>query len=397
MNTSSTPSARDRWSPRARSSATPHTSPARRTRTGARVWVITRETMDLVRKQNPEAYYRVVARVGQRLADRVGLLSDTSFGVSASRPLLAPRTERDLLGDREVPGPRVLRRADRARRWRTSRSPASPLRNFAHFVDALAYVKKAAAQANAELGVLERGSPTRSCRRATRSSPGKLHDQFVVDMIQGGAGTSHQHERQRGDRQPRAGADRARARASTSTCTPTTTSTARSRPTTPIRPRSSSAVFSPAGHARRDGASCRPALRAKANEFAHVLKMGRTENQDAVPMTLGQEFGAYAVMIDRRAWPRSTMPLEELLDDQHGRDRDRHRNQQPARLRDLVTQAPRRSQRRCRCDWQPTSSRRRRTPARSSQMAGDDEARRGADLEDLQRPALALVRPALRV
>ena len=69
-----------------------------RTRTGARVWVITRETMDLVRQQNPEAYYRVVARVGQRLADRVGLLSDTAFGVSASRPLLAPRTERDLLG-----------------------------------------------------------------------------------------------------------------------------------------------------------------------------------------------------------------------------------------------------------------------------------------------------------
>ena len=74
-----------------------------RTRTGAWVWVITRETMDLVRKENPEAYYRVVARVGQRL-DRVGLLSDTSFGVSASRPLLAPRTEHDLLGDREVPG-----------------------------------------------------------------------------------------------------------------------------------------------------------------------------------------------------------------------------------------------------------------------------------------------------
>ena len=40
------------------------------------------------------------------------------------------------------------------------------------------------------------------------------------------------------------------------------------------------------------------ALDAKAEEFADVLKMGRTENQDAVPMTLGQEFSAYAVMID---------------------------------------------------------------------------------------------------
>ena len=69
-----------------------------RTRTGARLWVITRETMDLVRQQNPQAYHRVVARVGQRPAGCVGLLSDTAFGVSASRPLLAPRRERDLLG-----------------------------------------------------------------------------------------------------------------------------------------------------------------------------------------------------------------------------------------------------------------------------------------------------------
>ena len=64
-----------------------------------------------------------------------------------------------------------------------------------------------------------------------------------------------------------------------------------------------------------------------------MLKMGRTENQDAVPMTLGQEFGAYAVMIgDGMAAPRRAS-VEELLRDQHGRDRDRHGHQQPARLR----------------------------------------------------------------
>jgi aspartate ammonia-lyase len=45
-------------------------------------------------------------------------------------------------------------------------------------------------------------------------------------------------------------------------------------------------------------AELRDALAAKGRQFANVLKMGRTENQDAVPMTLGQEFGAYAVMID---------------------------------------------------------------------------------------------------
>jgi aspartate ammonia-lyase len=58
----------------------------------------------------------------------------------------------------------------------------------------------------------------------------------------------------------------------------------------------------------------RDALAAKGEEFAHVLKMGRTENQDAVPMTLGQEFGAYAVMIDTAmaALNRSAEELYEL-------------------------------------------------------------------------------------
>src|SRR6185437_11140364 len=74
-----------------------------RTRTGVRLWVITRATMDLVRKQNPQAYRRVVARIGQRPADSAALRSDTAFGVSAALPLLAPRTERDQLGDRQVP------------------------------------------------------------------------------------------------------------------------------------------------------------------------------------------------------------------------------------------------------------------------------------------------------
>jgi aspartate ammonia-lyase len=58
----------------------------------------------------------------------------------------------------------------------------------------------------------------------------------------------------------------------------------------------------------------RAALKAKEQEFAHVLKMGRTENQDAVPMTLGQEFGAYAVMIQSgmRALVRSVEELHEI-------------------------------------------------------------------------------------
>ena len=64
------------------------------------------------------------------------------------------------------------------------------LRDFSRFIDAFAFVKKAAALANAELGVLgeeKRDAIAQACDEITA---GRLHDQFVVDMIQGGAGTS---------------------------------------------------------------------------------------------------------------------------------------------------------------------------------------------------------------
>src|SRR5205085_3746361 len=64
------------------------------------------------------------------------------------------------------------------------------LRNFAHFVNALAYVKKAAAQANAELKCLDRKIARCIMQACDEILAGKLHDQFVVDMFQGGAGTS---------------------------------------------------------------------------------------------------------------------------------------------------------------------------------------------------------------
>ena len=73
------------------------------------------------------------------------------------------------------------------------------------------------------------------------------------------------------------------------------------------------------------------ALLAKEKEFAQVLKMGRTENQDAVPMTLGQEFGAYAAMIDRRHGEHDAR-RRRTAGDQHGRHGHRHRHQQPAGL-----------------------------------------------------------------
>src|SRR4029077_11379088 len=65
-----------------------------------------------------------------------------------------------------------------------------PLRHFEHFVRALAYVKKAAALANSELGVLAVEKATAIVAACDEIIAGKLHSHFTVDMIQGGAGTS---------------------------------------------------------------------------------------------------------------------------------------------------------------------------------------------------------------
>ena len=96
----------------------------------------------------------------------------------------------------------------------------------------------------------------------------------------------------------------------------------------------------------------RVALDAKAAEFADVLKMGRTENQDAVPMTLGQEFGAYAVMIGDGI-RHLTRAGEEFLAINMGRHGHRYRYQQPARVCGAVHPEAGRSQ------WPPCHTRRR--------------------------------------
>jgi aspartate ammonia-lyase len=108
-----------------------------RTRTGARLWVITRETIDHARQENPHAYDRVVARVSQRPADSIGLLSDTAFGVSASRPLLATRAERDQLGWREVPGGAYFG-VQTLRAVENFAISGVALRDFPRFIDAFA-------------------------------------------------------------------------------------------------------------------------------------------------------------------------------------------------------------------------------------------------------------------
>lgn len=130
--------------------------------------------------------------------------------VPAPAPLPVPvRREHDLLGDRDVPadaywGVHTLRATE------NFTVTGMPISVYPLLIDALAAVKEAAARANEELGLLPADKAAAIAAACREIRTGQLHDQFVVDVVQGGAGDLHQHERQRGRRQPCPGAPRPR-------------------------------------------------------------------------------------------------------------------------------------------------------------------------------------------
>src|SRR5687767_12209633 len=161
---------------------------------------------------------------------------------------------------------------------------------------ALACVKQAAAIANSELGLLDerRAHAIRLACEEVRE--GKLFEEFVVDVIQGGAGTSSNMNanevicnralellgHQKGEYQHLHPLDHVNLSQSTNDVYPTAVKLA---------------LQFGINRLLADMALLRKAFDAKAREFAGVLKVGRTQLQDAVPMTLGQEFSTYAVML----------------------------------------------------------------------------------------------------
>ncbi|MBY4677714.1 aspartate ammonia-lyase [Marinobacterium arenosum] len=205
------------------------------------------------------------------------------------------RIEHDLLGEMAIP-------ADCWYGIQTQRAVENfaitgvPISHFPPFIKALAMVKSAAASANRELGLLvpkKADAITAACRDII---DGRLHDQFVVDLIQGGAGTSTNMNANevianlaleklghgKGEYRQLHPNDDVNRSQSTNDAYPTAVCLGLQFAAEPLI----EAVD-----------SLKRALEAKGEEFADVLKMGRTQLQDAVPMTLGQEFEAFAVTL----------------------------------------------------------------------------------------------------
>jgi aspartate ammonia-lyase len=203
------------------------------------------------------------------------------------------RTERDPLGEFSVP-------ADAYYGIQTARAaanfPISGLRAPADLVTATILIKRAAAQANMALGRLDARIGDAIVRAADDVLSGTLRDQFIVDVYQAGAGTSHNMNANevlanraaeilggaRGEYTLVHPNDHVNMGQSTNDVFPTATRLALLL-----------------GHAAlvESARALSASFAKKADAFEPILKVGRTHLQDAVPMTLGQEFSGYAACL----------------------------------------------------------------------------------------------------
>jgi aspartate ammonia-lyase len=210
------------------------------------------------------------------------------IGADRSREKPVSRIERDFLGEREIPdtayyGVQTLRGKE------NFHITGVPMAREPYFVRAFGYVKKAAAMANRDLGVLDATIADAIIHGCDKVIAGEMDDQFVTDFIQGGAGTSTNMNANevianlalehlglaRGDFQVVSPNDHVNFGQSTNDVYPTALRLA---------------LILRLGSYVEALSRLQEAFFAKGREFARVLKMGRTHLQDAVPMSLGAEF-----------------------------------------------------------------------------------------------------------
>src|SRR5215471_9191505 len=208
----------------------------------------------------------------------------------------AVRVERDLLGKKEVPSAAYYG-VQTSRALENFKISGVPLSHYPELIQALGMVKMAAAKANFECDQF--GSEilkgiTAACQELI---DGKLHEQFQVDVFQGGAGTSTNMNanevianralelmgKQKGEYKYCDPHDHVNASQSTNDAYP-----------------SALHIGMALGNRRLIDSikDLIAAFHAKGREFASIIKMGRTQLQDAVPMTLGQEFNAFGQTLD---------------------------------------------------------------------------------------------------
>jgi aspartate ammonia-lyase len=205
------------------------------------------------------------------------------------------RLEHDLIGEREVPADRYYG-IQTLRAYENFAITGIPISSYPTFIESLAMIKKAAAQTNAELGLLDAKLADAISQACDRIIAGQYRDEFIVDVIQGGAGTSTNmnanevianvaleilgYEKGRYDvLHP---LNHVNMSQSTNDVYPSAVRLTLSRKLDELT---------------KEMQVLQHSLGRKGVEFQDVIKVGRTQLQDAIPMTLGQEFEAWSVMV----------------------------------------------------------------------------------------------------
>ena len=205
------------------------------------------------------------------------------------------RIEADSIGTKDVPenvyyGVQSLRAAENFH--------ITGLNMHPEIINSLAYIKKACAITNCEVGLLDKKIANAIVQACDEIIAGKFHDDFIVDPIQGGAGTSLNMNAnevianraieilggEKGDYDIVHPNDHVNYGQSTNDVIPTAGKITSLRLLKNLK---------------SELLRLHDTLEKKAEEFDHVIKMGRTQMQDAVPIRLGQEFRAYSVAIMR--------------------------------------------------------------------------------------------------
>jgi aspartate ammonia-lyase len=213
-----------------------------------------------------------------------------------ARPVERTRIERDLLGEKEIPADAYYG-VQTARALENFQISGVRIYHYPGFIEAWAIVKLAAARANTDVGAMKKETLAAIEKAADAVRKGKYHDQFLVDWYQGGAGTSTNMNanevlanvaleltgHKKGEYEIVEPHDHLNLSQSTNDSYPT--------------------ALKVAFLLRNDKLTAEleklaASFRAKGDAFIDIVKMGRTELQDAVPMTVGQEFHAFAASIE---------------------------------------------------------------------------------------------------
>ena len=206
------------------------------------------------------------------------------------------RTEHDLLGDKEIPADAYYG-VQTARALENFQISGVTLQNYPDFIKAFAIVKLAAAKANYDVGAMKKEQLDAIEKACNAIMTGKYNNQFMVDMYQGGAGTSTNMcfnevaanvgleltGHKKAEYKYLDSHDHLNMSQSTNDSYPTSFKVAMILMNEKLIKELEALIAS---------------FRAKGNLYINVVKMGRTELQDAVPMTVGQEFHAFAASLE---------------------------------------------------------------------------------------------------